>query len=73
MLDDIFVGKIERGAKVHCDGVEELLGTLLRLVLQRPFNAQLVAPVADGALLFRLLLLLHDDLLGVLDDLVVLA
>ena len=73
MLDDIFVGKIERGAKIHSDGVEELLGTLLRLVLQRPFNAHLAAPVADGALLFRLLLLLHDDLLGVLDDLVVLA
>ena len=73
MLDDIFVRKIERGAKIHSDRVEELLGTLLRLVLQRPFNAHLVAPVADGALLFRLLLLLHDDLLGVLDDLVVLT
>ena len=45
----------------------------MRFVFERPFNAQLVAPVADGALLFRLLLLLHNDLLRVLDDLVVLA
>ena len=73
MLNDIFVGEIEGGAKTHSDGVKKLLGTLLRLVFQRPFNAQLAAPVADGALLFRLLLLPHNDLLRVLDDLVVLA